>query len=308
MFRLPIGGFNKKSLVLSLFLIAGLLGGCSKTATSPGSNTQGFSRIVTTPNFVNSWYNYAPETLSVYKSTLVIAKEDSVNVLRLDDLSKTINSWDYYPGIWFSEIYAAAVNPNNGHIFAVDYDNYEVYQFTAGGVAVNFNNYNFSEPEDVATDSNGNYYVADSDNSEVEEFDAQNHLINSWYSFGGTSLDYPTGVALDVQNNLYIADYDDAQIFELAAGTNTLLNTWNLPYYDYVYEMAIDGNGVVYAPLYEEKEVAEYKAGSALPFLTWDGSQGGGTKFGGPDGICLLQNGDILVSDYEKDNIQEFKP
>ncbi len=308
MARISAAVFNQRFFALSLFLIAGLLVSCSKTPTSAGINVPPPSSNNTVPTFERSWYCYGPETLAPFKDELVVTKEDSVNLFKLDDLSTVFQSWDNYGGYPFYTLYAAAVSPTTGHIFAVDYDEYEVYQFTNRGVTVNYSNYGFEEPQDVATDSRGYYYVADSDNSQVEKFDAQNNLIEVWYSFGSATLDYPTGVALDAHDNLYIADWE-GYIYELAAGTQNLLNTWNLPSHDYVYQMAIDKAGVVYAPLYEtNKEVAEYKAGSATPFLTWDGTQGGGTKFAGPDGICIIPNGDILVSDYDNDNIQEFKP
>jgi streptogramin lyase len=160
----------------------------------------------------------------------------------------------------------------------------------------------------MVADTNGNYYVADEGNSRVEEFTPGNTLVTTWTAAGTHSLNSPEAVALDASNNLYIADGNPGRIYELAAGTNTLLNTWTFTAYDGVEQMAVNASGLVYAADFTSAKVEEYMPGIPGPVASWNGSQGGGTAFGSAGGIVILPNGNILVADYEGTRLEEYAP
>ena len=233
----------KSVCALSLLCMAFLLSSCGKMADSPTAPVPASPVI---PTFVHSWYFNSPETLDMYKGTLMVATEYELDLYNFPNLASPTQRITDYRGNTFCDIYAAAFSPLHGNIYGLDYDCETVYQYTFNGAPMNSNSY-FYYPEGIASDSAGNYYVADSDNGRVEEFSPNNKFMHTWYYFNGGSLSYPIGVALDSHNNLYVSDEDNEEIFEFKAGTDTLLNTWYLPSDDNVYQMAIATNGTIYA-------------------------------------------------------------
>jgi DNA-binding beta-propeller fold protein YncE len=244
-------------------------------------------------------------------TTLYVSAYTTVDVYNVSNLSTPSAEWTGYGSGNFLHLFGVAVNPQNGDVYVDDAGVSVVYQFTSAGATVSASTYGFKLPTCVAADSSGNYYVADLDNSAVEEFTPGNAAVTTWTAAGTYTLLSPSAVALDSSNDLYIADENAARIYELAAGTNNLLNYWTMPGKDEVLQMAVDANGLVYVADMNTLKVEEYLPGiqGGGPVAAWNGSQGAGTAFEAPMGIIILPtSGDILVSDYSANLLEEYKP
>ncbi|HVM33010.1 MAG TPA: NHL repeat-containing protein [bacterium] len=252
-----------------------------------------------------------PQGMARTGTTLYIAAGGNVLIYDTGDLSTPVNTWSAYDTIAFSNVVGVAINPTNGNVYVADEGNESVYQFTSAGATVNASSFSFSDVEGIAADLNGNLYVADTYKPAVYEFGpSQGSPLATWTAASGKSIDSPTGVSTDSSNNLYIATASGSQqyIFKFAAGSTTsVLNTWVTGDY-YIYQMVVDGSGNVYAAEYGNEMVDAFVPGTSTAISSWDGSQGGGSAFQGPDGIIFLSNGDILVADLEASELQEYRP
>ncbi len=301
----PLACSNKSTVAIIRFTPQ------TPTPTATTTPTVTTTPAVTMPSYVNQWSfgSGFPMDMAVNGSTLYLAAcSYDFELFNLGNLSTPVNTWSGYGSTVFAWVQGVAVNPLNGNVYVLDYGADTVYQFTSAGAAVNASTYPFNNPYDIATDSSGNYYVPDMANAAVYEFNPSNTLLKTWTTAGPNAFVWPSAVAFDSLNNIYIADASAEKLYELQAGTNTLLNTWSLPNYALFYQMAINGSGLVYAPDFNNQIVEEFIPGTSGPVTTWNGSQGGGTAFTGPVGIVILPNGNILVSDYYSDLLEEYSP
>ncbi len=72
--------------------------------------------------------------------------------------------------------------------------------------------------------------------------------------------------------------------------------------------MCVNASGTVYAADEGVVGLEEYVPGIATPAHTFTGSEGGGTAFSIPDGVCFLPNGNLLVADSGINYLQEYVP
>lgn len=77
---------------------------------------------------------------------------------------------------------------------------------------------------------------------------------------------------------------------------------------NFIYQMCVNASGTVYAADEGVVGLEEYVPGTATPAHTFTGSEGGGTAFSIPDGVCFLPNGNLLVADSGNNNLQEYVP
>ncbi len=224
-------------------------------------------------------------------------------------------TWTQYGTTAFIQPQTQAVNPVNGNVYVVDGGSggaQVVYQFTSAGVAVNKSTTSFNDIQDVETDSNGNAYVVDQGGATLYELSSAGMtVVKTWTAAGSTAFSSLFSVALDSSNNIYVCDNGSAaghnHIWEMNY-SGTVLNTWNTPNGNFIYQMCVDASGTVYAADEGVVGLEEYVPGTAAIAHTFTGSEGGGTAFQQPDGVCILPNGNLLVADYFLNNLQEYVP
>jgi len=285
------------------------------TSTATHTATTTFTPTSTiTPlfSYVNKWNSVAaPGGLACSGTGVYVANGASVFGFNSVTSFTTINStWSSYGSTALIQPSTEAVNRVNGHVYIADIGSSpnRVYQVTSAGATVN-ESPAFSILSDVETDSNGNYYAVDNGAITVYEYDTSQTLLKSFGKAGSTNLSSPTAVALDSSNNIYIADSANLAIYELSSLTgNALLHTWTLPAGAYIYQMAVNASGTVFAADGTNNVVDEFLPGSTVVTNQWNGTQGGGTAFTGLDGLCVLPSGNILTADSTTGYLQEFVP
>jgi sugar lactone lactonase YvrE len=120
----------------------------------------------------------------------------------------------------------------------------------------------------VSTDTQGNIYVADSQNAQVQKFDNNGNFLLRFGSYGsgeGQFL-YPTGIAVDSAGNIFVADAtgNTVQKFDKAGKflwrlNNDAHNNLLTPY-----QLAVDGQDVVYVLTSSEPRIKKFTSGGDL--------------------------------------------
>jgi streptogramin lyase len=225
------------------------------------------------------------------------------------------NQWISYGSTAFISPQTQAVNPVNGNVYVLDGGSggaQVVYQFTSTGGLVNHSTTAFNTIQDVETDSAGNAYVVDQGGATLYELNSSMGVVKTWTAAGSTAFSSLFSVALDSSNNIYVCDNGSApghnHIWELNAGAGTtVVNTWNTPSGNFIYQMCVNPSGTVYAVDEGVVGLEKYVPGTPTP-VTFTGSEGGGTAFSAPDGVCFLPNGDLLVADFSINKLEEYTP
>ena len=156
----------------------------------------------------------------------------------------------------------------------------------------------------VATDSSGDVYVADYNNSRIDEFSAGGVFIRAWgwgvsdgasrfetctstcqaglAGGGAGQLFYPNGVATGSSGDVYVSEDGDQRIDEFSAG-GVFIRAW--------------GWGVSDGASRFETCTSSCQRGLA---------GAGAGQFYAPTGIATGSSGDVYVSEYANERIDEF--
>ncbi len=164
---------------------------------------------------------------------------------------------------------------DEGQFYVVDYGNDRVEEFSSSGAYLaqfgskGSGERQFNYPVSiVANMTSGDLYVSDTGNSRIQEWTPAGKFLTEIGSYGTEAgeLSYPTGVALE--GKLYVADQD-----------NNRLSVWN----------------------------AQPEGGARMNYANQFGSAGSGTgQFSYPIGDAIDGHGNVWVSDYDNNRIQEF--
>jgi RHS repeat-associated protein len=164
-------------------------------------------------------------------------------------------------------------------------------------------------PLGVALDANDDLYIADYYNNRVQEVAATTHgqwgismTAGDIYTVAGSAtgaygssgdggastsslLDLPDHVMVDSEGDLYISDQDNNRVQEVAATTHS---QWGIPMTE----------GDIYT-------VAGPAGGSSNCGISGDGGPATSATFCGPYGLGMDQQGDLYVSDWYNNRVQE---
>lgn len=169
----------------------------------------------------------------------------------------------------------------------------------------------FYNPWDIATNSAGDVYVADSFNNRVQEFTPEGTYLRQWGSegTGNGQLDNPEGIAVDSQGNVWVSDSSNNRIEEFTAegafvkafGTEGSGNgQLKLPD-----GLEIDAAGDVWVADHGNSRIEEFSSEGA--FIRTIGSYGSEQgKLDEPGDVSIDRNGELVVADTWNHRIEQF--
>lgn len=181
----------------------------------------------------------------------------------------------------------------------------------------------FNTPYDMATDSNGNVFVLDRGNNRVQKFSANGTYISKFGLSGYATGEFssPHAIAIDANNNIYVADTMNLRIQKFDAN-GTFIRAWGATPAMHsamaVYDIALDGNGNLYAAVYDFiNQNANYHYARILKYdisqvssttdPTLIGEYGTyGTAAGNiqwPKAIAIDSAGNVLIADSDRTKI-----
>jgi YD repeat-containing protein len=165
---------------------------------------------------------------------------------------------------------------DEGEFYVVDYGNDRVEEFSPSGTYLSqfgskgSGERQFNYPVSiVANATSGDLYISDTGNSRLQEWTPAGKFLTEIGRYGTEAgeLSYPTGMALE-HNKLYAADQD-----------NNRISQWN----------------------------AQPEGGARMNYANQFGSAGSGNgEFSYPIGDAIDGHGNVWVSDYDNNRIEEF--
>jgi glucose/arabinose dehydrogenase/streptogramin lyase len=179
-----------------------------------------------------------------------------------------------------------------GNVYVADTGNDRIQKFSPNGTFIGelgrhgVQNGTFKNPEGIAVDQQGNVYVADTGNDRIQKFSGNFSGNFSAFSPNGTfigelgrhgvqngTFKNPEGIAVDQQGNVYVADTGNDRIQKFSGN--------------------FSGNFSAFSP--------------NGTYLTQWGEHGvEDSRFNGPEGIAVDQQGNVYVADTGNNRIQKF--
>jgi len=207
-----------------------------------------------------------------------------------------------------------------------------------GGAATNAQ---LSFPSGLKLDAAGNIYIADQENGVVRKINtsgiittiAGNHSLPMGFSGDGgaatnAQLFYPTDVAIDGAGNVYIADLENfcVRMVNTAGMISTVAGTPSSSSYSgdggpatnahlgYITGIACDGGGTLYIADQGNSRIRQVNnsgiittiAGTALSGYNGDGEAATNAELFNPSSVCLDNQGNCLVADFENFRVRKF--
>ena len=213
---------------------------------------------------------------------------------------------------------------SHGDVWVVDGLNDRVQEFSeSGSYVTQFGSKGaggdqFNEPATI-TISEGSLYVVDRGNDRVEQFSMAGSYIDQFGSKGkgGGQLEKPIGIVANPNTGvLYVCDYENERMEEFSSAGKFLTewSTWGSTHeQSYPAGVAVGATGKLYVIDHWADEVGVWippEAGGAhLSYSTQFGSYGTGNgQFAEPGGIAIDGKGNVWVTDYGNNRVEEFGP
>jgi YD repeat-containing protein len=210
-----------------------------------------------------------------------------------------------------------------GNIWVVDGGNDRVEEFSAEGKYLaqfgskGSGNGQLSEPAGIAI-AEGEVYVVDYGNDRVEEFSPTGGYLAQFGSKGsGTGqLDYPVMIAVNSSSgDLYVSDAGNSRIEEFSPAGRYLteFGTWGTGkgQLEDPTGLAVSATGKLYVSDQYNQRISEWQpqgaGGARMIYNAQIGTEGSGNgQFKYPVGDTVDGQGDLWVTDFVNDRIQEF--
>ena len=173
----------------------------------------------------------------------------------------------------------------------------------------------FFGPRDVAV-TNEEIYVVDTGNERVQVFGIDGTFKRVWGGYGREAgrLIEPVGIAIGPDGLIYVADSGNARI-SIFTDRGEPVAQWPVaawpepdpagarpafqPY------LAFDANGALYATASESGSVEVLdRSGARMRSIR----EVGGDALGQPVGVAVTQDGDVLITDLERDAVYRYSP
>ncbi|MDR3678342.1 MAG: gliding motility-associated C-terminal domain-containing protein [Flavipsychrobacter sp.] len=229
-----------------------------------------------------------------------------------------------------------------GNIYVADQNNQRIQKFPSGSTSgtaattvagtgtAGSGLSQLSSPTGLALDASGNIYVSDYFNYRVIKFPSgstsgTNGTIvagGNGNGNGATQLAGSDGICLDASGNLYVTDPNNNRVQKFASGSTsatsgttvaggngagTATNQLNYPS-----SVAVDGLGNIYVADANNNRVQKWPS-AAVAGTTVAGSAAGtsgstAALLNFPTGVVIDGNGNLFVSDFNNNRIQQFAP
>jgi YD repeat-containing protein len=213
---------------------------------------------------------------------------------------------------------------SSGNIWVADEGNNRVQEYSESGTylkkfgTLGSGNEQFKEPG-ALTISEGSLYIVDRGNDRVEQFSTSGSYIGQFGSKGKGSgqLEGPTGIAANPSTGmLYICDYENERMEEFSPAGKFLTEwgTWGATHEQaYPTGVAVGATGKLYIIDRWADEVGVWippeAGGGQLSYSTQFGSKGTGDgQFNEPGDIAIDGKGNVWVTDFHNDRVEEFSP
>jgi len=218
-----------------------------------------------------------------------------------------------FPGLLAAALLACGVLARADQVY-ISYANTAntIEEFTSTGVSGTntddgpFAATDVSTPNGIAFDSQGNLYVANSTAGTISEFAASGTYIGVFAS----GLSSPAGLVFDQFGNLYVANNGDGTITEItpSGSPSQYASGLNGPN-----GLAFGPNGNLYVADGSDDSIMEITSNGPVIFASanqiGNGPAGVGfTALNQPKGLAFDASGNLYVSNFEADNIEEFAP
>ncbi|UCC97990.1 MAG: 6-bladed beta-propeller, partial [Phycisphaerales bacterium] len=158
----------------------------------------------------------------------------------------------------------------------------------------------FVHPLGIAVDALGKVYIADGWNQCIQKFTSDGKLLLKWGSWGEGDGQFrsPLSIALDKVGDVYVLDRSSVQKF---TSEGKFLARWTIDLT--AGQITVDVQGNVYVPDLRGK-VAKFDP-------NWDlveewGIAGGEGQFMEPQGIAVDDNGNMYVTETQRNRVQKF--
>lgn len=213
---------------------------------------------------------------------------------------------------------------SSGNIWVADEGNNRVQEYSESGTylkkfgTLGSGNEQFNEPR-ALTISEGSLYVVDRGNDRVEQFSTSGSYIGQFGSKGKGSgqLESPTGIAANPSTGmLYVCDYENERMEEFSPAGKFLTQweTWGSTHEQaFPTGVAVGATGKLYIIDRWADEVGVWippeAGGAQLNYSTQFGSKGTGDgQFNQPGDIAIDGKGNVWVTDFHNDRVEEFSP
>lgn len=198
-----------------------------------------------------------------------------------------------------------------------------------------------SQPRAVVIDAAGDMYIADQGNNRIRKVVAGTGIITTMVGTGvagysgdggpatAAQLNGPYGLAIDAANNLYICDVDNQRIRKVTPagiittvagnGTAGYSGDWGPATNAQLNEpigVAIDAEGgILIADGWNNRMrkvaptgIIHTIAGTGTAGYSGDGGAAISAELNNPYGVCVLPNGNVVVSDYSNNRLRMLYP
>jgi sugar lactone lactonase YvrE len=230
---------------------------------------------------------------------------------------------------------------NSGNLYVADLGNDRILEFPpgstsatsgviiAGGNGPDSATNQLNNPSGIFVDNSGNIYVADLGNNRILEFppgstSATNGIIvagGNYFGSAANQLTEPTGVFVDASGNIYVSDQGNNRIQKFPPGSSSATNGITVAggngFGSAANQLAeptgvfVDASGNIYVSDQGNNRILKFPPGSTS--ATNGSAVAGGNGFGSaanqfeaPTGVFVDAKGNIYISDYGNNRIQEW--
>ena len=226
----------------------------------------------------------------------------------------------------FNQPEGVCVLPETNQIVVVDNNNHRVqafsedgkYMFTLGQGRMGSSAGQLRFPIGVNVNSQGNIMVADSGNHRIQIFDKNGHFIKTFGSQGQgeDQFNIPSDLCIDAEGRILVSDYGNHRVCVWATDGSKCLRIIdavslqlgeNERMFEYPRGICIHPSGhhiVACGPPSSMVFIIDASTGNLIRMLSSKNNKKG--QIMTPHGVCLDEDGRLVVADYRNHQIQVF--
>jgi YD repeat-containing protein len=275
----------------------------------------------------------APEGLAVSDGDIYVSDTGNSRIEKFSPLGVYLSAWGT-KGSGHAELNAPtgiAADPVSGALYVSDKENNRIQNFSPAGMYLGeFGSSGSGEghmttPADVAVNSAGNIYVTDGGNARVDQWQPIPAAPVYTSQFGSAGKEngqftHPMDNAVDSSGNLWVADGYDGRV-EKFSGAGAFIAAYGKagtggteggqePEFEEPVGVAVNQTtGNVYVTDQNNGrvvEIASVGTSTGKVVRTFGKPGTGGGEFKEPNGVAIDSKGNVWVTDYANNRVQEF--